>query len=117
MTPGDVALAVLPQADGEGKARPVLLVGQLPGYGDWLVLGISSQIAKALEDWDVTIDPTTQEFSDTGLKTTSIVRLRFIATIPSSRIRGVIGALPGRSFDSITRRLSDFITAGRGSSA
>lgn len=44
MTKADIALAIVPQSDGEEKARPVLLIGRLPGYGDWLVLGISFQI-------------------------------------------------------------------------
>ncbi len=112
MRRGDIALAVLPQTDGEEKSRPVLLLGQLPGYGDWLVLGISSQVAKAVDDWDLKLDPTLPEFRDTGLKAQSIVRLGFVATIPSARIRGVIGALPKPSIEVIARRLGDFI-AGR----
>jgi mRNA interferase MazF len=113
MKRGEIALAVLPQTDGEEKSRPVLLLGRLPGYGDWLVLGISSQVAKAVDDWDLKLDPTLAEFRKTGLKAPSIVRLGFVATIPSARIRGVIGTLPPPSLDVVVLRLSDFIVEGQ----
>jgi mRNA interferase MazF len=44
MKAGDIVLTVLSQSDGKEKVRPVLLISQLPGYGDYFVCGISSQI-------------------------------------------------------------------------
>ena len=115
MRRGDIALAILPQADGIEKVRPVLLLGRLPGYGDWLVVGISSQVEKAIASWDVELDPFLPEHHATGLKSRSIVRLGFVATLPSSRIRGLIGAMPTTTLDLVLRRLSDFLLAGKGS--
>jgi len=37
MNEGDIALAVLPQANGQVKNRPVILLRRLPPYGDFLV--------------------------------------------------------------------------------
>ncbi len=109
MKRGDIALAVLPQTDGEEKWRPVFLLGMLPGYGDLLVLGISSQVEKAIDDWDLLVDPSLPEFHHSGLKSLSVVRVSFIASVPSARIRGAIGSLPRLSLDTIARRLGDFI--------
>jgi len=43
---GQIVLFRFPQTDlEEGKLRPALLLGQLPGeYDDWLICMISSQI-------------------------------------------------------------------------
>jgi hypothetical protein len=44
MTQGDIALAPLPQADGRTKLRPVILLRQVPHFGDWLICGVSTQL-------------------------------------------------------------------------
>ena len=44
MNEGDIALAPLPQADGQIKTRPVVLLRRLPPFGDFLVCGVSSQL-------------------------------------------------------------------------
>jgi mRNA interferase MazF len=41
MKEGDVALTPLPQADGLIKNRPVILLREIPGFGNFLVCGIS----------------------------------------------------------------------------
>jgi len=55
ITEGDVIVAQLPQADGGAKSRPVLLLKELPGFGDFLVCGISSQLQQAINGWDLPI--------------------------------------------------------------
>ena len=37
MNEGDVALTVLPQADGQRKSRPVVALRRMPPFDDWLV--------------------------------------------------------------------------------
>jgi mRNA interferase MazF len=44
MREGEIILANLVQADGSFKLRPVLLLKRLPGYNDFLVCGISTQL-------------------------------------------------------------------------
>ena len=44
MKEGDVILVMLPQADGQQKRRPTVVLRVLPPFGDFLVCGISSQL-------------------------------------------------------------------------
>jgi len=39
-----VVLAALPQADGQMKNRPAVALRRLPGFGDWLLCGVSTQL-------------------------------------------------------------------------
>lgn len=105
MKVGDVCLTAIPQANGKEKLRPVMLMSQLPGFGDWLVCGISSQIDKKKEEWDFLIEKDSPYFSSTGLKKDSIIRLSFLAVIPSHRIVGRIGSLPYKIVSTLIQRL------------
>ena len=51
---GQVVVFLFPQTDlEEGKLRPALLVGKLPGeYDDWLICMISSQTRQHIMDFD-----------------------------------------------------------------
>ncbi len=93
MKPGDIVLALLPQADGQAKLRPTLVLCQLPPFDDVLVCGISSQIRQRVPDFDELIDPNDPDFARSGLSAPSIVRLGFLATVPQSTIKGRIGIL------------------------
>jgi len=48
MKEGDVALSPLPQADGQIKNRPVILLRRLPGFSDWLVCGTAHSFTNRL---------------------------------------------------------------------
>ena len=88
MNEGDVALTPLPQANGLVKLRPAILLRQMPGFGDWLVCGVSSQLHQAVPGFD---DLVLQEHSDyptSGLKVPSLIRLGFLAVLPSGRFVG-----------------------------
>ncbi|HYG50841.1 MAG TPA: hypothetical protein VD905_08050 [Flavobacteriales bacterium] len=52
MKSGDIVLIPIPQANSQIKKRPVLLLKQLPGYGDWLVCGISTQMQQYIAGFD-----------------------------------------------------------------
>ena len=47
MNEGDIALAPLPQANGQIKNRPVVLLRRLPPFGDFLVCGGISEAEKS----------------------------------------------------------------------
>ena len=51
---GQVVLFRFPQTDlGEGKLRPALLLGKLPGgYDDWLICMVSSQVHNYISGFD-----------------------------------------------------------------
>ena len=93
MNEGDIALAPLPQADGQIKNRPVVLLRRLPPFGDFLVCGVSTQLHQRVVDFDEAITPGDHEFAASGLKAASLIRLGFLAMQPESALLGRIGIL------------------------
>jgi len=93
MKEGDVALAPLPQADGQIKNRPVVLLRHLPPFGDFLVCGISTQVHQRVAGFDEEITTSDPEFAASGLKATSLIRLGFLAVLPDAVLLGRIGTL------------------------
>ncbi len=93
MKAGDLVLARLAQADAEGKVRPVLLLCQIPPFGDWLVCGISSQLRRFQENFDELIQPNAPDFSISGLKSASVIRLGFLGTLAATQIGGSFGSI------------------------
>lgn len=83
LSEGDIIVAQLPQADGSTKLRPVLLLRQLPGFGDFLVCGISSQIHQAVDRFDIILSKDFDGFNETGLRVPSVVRLTFSFSSPA----------------------------------
>lgn len=110
MKEGDVALAVLPQADGKTKLRPVLLLRQLPPpYNDFLVCGISSQIHQMINNFDDIISVKNNDFKESGIIKESIIRLSFLAVISNNIIAGTIGNISGERHKKLLHRLSDYL--------
>jgi mRNA interferase MazF len=91
MKPGDIVLARLQQSDGALKLRPVMLLKQMPGYGDWLITGISTQLHQEIKGFDIVLSGTHPDFAGSKLKAPSLVRLSFLTVLPSSDIKGAIG--------------------------
>lgn len=105
--PDDVVLAALPQADGSTKLRPVLILSELPGrFDDHLVCGISSQMHQLVPEWDESIESTAPDFSESGLRLSSIVRLSFLAAVPANQISGGIGRIAPERLRRLLMRLS-----------
>ena len=44
MKEGDVVLAPLPQASGQIKNRPAVILRTMPPYGDFLLCGVNTQL-------------------------------------------------------------------------
>jgi mRNA interferase MazF len=109
MKSGDIVLGALPQSDGRWKLRPILLLCELPGFGDWLSLGISSQMHQAVKEWDILIDPQLPDFMTCGLRSKSIIRVGFLASLPQNAVSGIIGSVPDTVVSAIKIRLSRFI--------
>ena len=93
MNEGDIALAPLPQADGQIKNRPAVLLRRLPPFGDFLVCGVSTQIQQKVADFDDLIMSDDPGFASSGLKATSLIRLGFLAVLPETAFLGRIGSL------------------------
>jgi mRNA interferase MazF len=93
MNEGDIALAPLPQTDGQVKNRPIVLLRRLPPFGDFLVCGVSTQLQHHVRGFDEIITPGDAEFATSGLKAASLIRLGYLAVLPESALLGRIGLL------------------------
>jgi mRNA interferase MazF len=100
MNEGDVALAALPQANGQVKPRPVIILRTLPPFKDWLVCGVSTQLQQRAEGFDELVEVTDSDFPTSGLKAASLIRLGFLAVLPTSRTPSAVAAesLPNPEF-------------------
>lgn len=112
--PGNIVLSQLPQADGELKNRPLFLLTQMPGMGDWLVCGISSQLYLALHDFDELIGESDPEFSATGLKSAGLIRTGFVGVLPETRFQGILGGLREARAKSVLGRLGHYLVRQAG---
>ena len=108
MKEGDVALTPLPQADGLIKNRPVILLRQMPAFGDFLVCGISTQLHQEVKNFDERIDLSDTDFLTSGLKAPSIIRLGFLAVLPLRHIVGTIGFISIERHHRLLKRLCKY---------
>ncbi len=113
MTAGDVALTPLPQADGRTKPRPVILLRQMPPFGDWLVCGVSTQLQQEVAGFDEIVAPAHADFRQSGLKVPSLIRLGFLAVLPSDRLLGVLGSISSERHDRLLQHLGAFLQSGQ----
>ena len=93
MKEGDVVLTPLPQADGQIKNRPAILLREMPPFGDFLVCGVSTQLHHEVAGFDDPIRPSDADFAASGLKAASLIRLGFLAVLPESSLLGAIGSI------------------------
>ena len=96
---GQIVLYRFPQTDlVEGKLRPALLLGKMPGeYDDWLICMISSQTRHYVSDFDEVIRENDPDFTECGLKVASVIRIGLLAVVEGDILLGAIGKInPGR---------------------
>jgi mRNA interferase MazF len=127
--PGDVVVAPLAQVDGGAKPGPVLLLRELPGFGDYLACGISwsllqpifvsrlrdfgSQMHQAIKGFDLILSPGSSEFVSAGLHTESVVRLGFVGVVPVRKMTRRLGRLSPSALAELQKRLADHIFPGQ----
>lgn len=112
MKEGEIVLTHLPQSDGSIKLRPVLLLKKLPGYNDFLVCGISTQMHQFIKGFDELLETNDKNFLQTGLRLSSIIRLSFLAVIPSNRMPGSIGKIESSIHRNLLERLANYLASG-----
>jgi mRNA interferase MazF len=110
MDSGDVVLAALSQVDGQRKIRPALLLCQLPPFGDWLSCGISLQIRHRVDGFDELVAENDADFAESGLRSTSLVRLGFIGTLADSDIAGTLGRIAPERLRRLRRNLAQHLS-------
>jgi mRNA interferase MazF len=107
-------LASIPQANGAVKHRPAIILRELPGFGDFLVCGVSTQLHQLVEGFDELILPKDMDFPTSGLLASSLIRLGFLAVIPAQDIPGAVGAISEAQHQRLLRRLSEYLVSTAG---
>ncbi|NCO40256.1 MAG: transcriptional regulator [Armatimonadetes bacterium CG_4_10_14_3_um_filter_66_18] len=111
MDEGDLVLASLPQADGQRKNRPAVIVRELPPFRDLLVCGVSTQVQHAGPGFDEVVSPADPDYAGSGLRAGSVIRLGFLASVPRTQILGSIGAVHPTRHARLLRNLSEHLLA------
>lgn len=106
--PGQIALMDLAQTDlAPGKRRPVLIVAQVPGpYDDWLVCMLSTQLQQAIPTFDEVIDRDSKDFSASGLRIESVVRVARLAVVSSDLLVGALGSVSDERLKRVRNTLA-----------
>jgi mRNA interferase MazF len=81
-------------------------------FGDWLVCGVTSQVHLAVSGFDELIAPQDSDFVASGLKTASLVRLGFLATLPTTSFLGTIGTVSAERHRKLLDRLAQHLQPG-----
>lgn len=86
----------------------------MPPFAYFLVCGISTQLQQAVPQFDEVIAPADSDFTASGLKAASLLRLGYLAVLPQTEFRGRIGSVsPGR-LARLRTRLSEFLRPEHG---
>jgi mRNA interferase MazF len=109
MKEGDVILTPVPQADGKIKNRPAVILREIPPYKDFLVCGISTQLNQLVRGFDEIISPKDADFTSSGLKSESLIRLGFLVVLPQRNILGLIGSISLERHQRLLKTLSDYL--------
>lgn len=108
---GDIVLFRFPQTDlAEGKLRPALLLGKLPGeYDDWLTCMISSQTRHYFPNFDEIIQEGDSDFAQSGLKLESVIRVGRLAVIEGELLLGEVGKISNGRLKRIKSHLANWM--------
>ena len=106
-----IVLFRFPQTDLQnGKLRSALVLRKLPGrYNDWLICMISSQLEHEIPDFDEVVVPTDADFSDSGLKVSSLIRISRVAVVDGGILLGKTGQISNERLKRIKQNLSRWI--------
>ena len=108
---GQVVVFRFPQTDlEEGKLRPALLLGKLPGnYDDWLICMISSQTHQSITGFDEIVQENDDDFGESGLKVTSVIRVGRLAVVSGEILIGAIGQISSERLSRVKKHLANWL--------
>ena len=108
---GQVVVFRFPQTDlTEGKLRPALLLGKLPGeYDDWLICMISSQTQHHTAGFDELVQESDEDFEQSGLKVASVIRVGRLAVVSGNILVGAIGEISPERLNRVKQNLARWI--------
>jgi len=105
MKRGTIVLTPFPFSDlTTSKRRPAVIVSSVDDQ-EVIVAFISSQVRKSTKPTDLIIEASHPDFSITGLKKSSAIRLRKLCTIEKSIILGELGEVSQTQQHEINDRL------------
>ena len=109
---GQIVLYKFPQTNlREGKPRPALLIGKLPGqYDDWLICMISTQLRHYTQNFDEIIQVADGDFSVSGLKEPSVIRVGRLAIVDGNILLGAVGEIDEVRLQRVKTNLVNWIT-------
>jgi mRNA interferase MazF len=109
---GQIVLFRFPQADlAEGKLRPALLLGKLPGdYDDWLICMVSSQTRHYTPEFDEIVQVGDADFVTSGLKVASVIRIGRLAVVEGRTLLGAAGQIGVARIQRIKGHLATWIS-------
>ena len=109
---GMVVAFQFPQTDlKDGKLRPALLLGKLPGeYDDWLVCMISSQTRHYISEFDEIVQESDSDFGESGLKVTSVIRVGRLAVVSGEMLLGATGQISSERLERVKKNLSNWLS-------
>ena len=110
MTEGDIVLVPLPQADGQLKVRPSLVLRRLPPFNDLLVCGVSTQLHQEAKGFDDIIATESADFANSGLRASSLIRLGFLGVVPTQNVVGSTGSVNPERHQKLLKRLAAYLT-------
>jgi len=103
-----IVLVPFPYEDNpsEKKVRPAVCLTNTIGQKKQVVLAfITSQTVKELFDSDLPINEGDDDFNNTGLKTSSTIRLHKLITLSSATIARDLGVLPNKLHGTIKTKI------------
>lgn len=109
MNEGDVVLTPFFQVDGKKKNRPAIVLRIMPPFADLLVCGVSRQLRQRVPDFDEVISAADADFTSSGLREASLVRLGFLAVLPAAEFLGEIGSVSPERHRRLLSRLANYL--------
>ena len=80
-------------------------------HRDILVCGVSTRLNQSIHGFDDIISVTDSDFTLSGLRAESLIRLNFLGVIPRRLVRGTIGSISEERHERLLRRLIDYLTS------
>ena len=107
MKSGDVLLVAFPRADlTQGKLRPALMIAEMPGrHEDILLAMISSKTHQFVVGFDELLSENDPDFTSSGMKKASVIRLTRLATVERGVIPARLGEISPTRLTTIYERL------------
>jgi mRNA interferase MazF len=106
---GDVIVAPMLQADGTIKSRPVVILREMPPFGDLLVCGVSTQLRQFTPGFDELMVRSDSDFAASGLMAESVIRLGFLGVKSKKVSPGSIGAISPARHQRLLQKLSAYL--------